>query len=282
MKIKYPKNCVGLSPRLKEVLDTVYAKRPLLEYEVTSKDPRNDLANAVTVWQDGQELGTIDSQRTRYSPSNNDHSTWFAVTCDNIEKERGDRNTKFCKNAKAAARAAIELFTKKPLAELGKSLILDVRSAIESLAQRTTYDFRNSFNMSATMVANYFTDLYLDKNPPFPKESKDQIESKNILRKKENMEIADNVLTHMKNHNGYCIRMMQDETLLCTHIGNPATTSKHQSTYELDQYTQEKLVMLKVLDDNQFAADIGVKYKRDDGNIPYTVYFVVAGETVTH
>ena len=96
------------------------------------------------------------------------------------------------------------------------------------------------------------------------------------------MEIADNVLTHMKNHNGYCIRMMQDETLLCTHIGNPATTSKHQSTYELDQYTQEKLVMLKVLEDNQFAADIGVKYKRDDGNIPYTVYFVVAGETVTH
>ena len=172
MKIKYPKNCVGLSPRLKEVLDTVYAKRPLLEYEVTGRDPRNDLANVVTVWQDGQELGTIDSQRTRYSPSNNDHSTWFAVTCDNIRKERGDRNTKFCKNAKSAARAAIELFTKKPLAELGKSLILDVRSAIESLAQRTTYDFRNSFNMSATMVANYFTDLYLDKNRRSPKRSK--------------------------------------------------------------------------------------------------------------
>jgi hypothetical protein len=272
-----------MNQRLSDVLTLVHAKRPLLEYVVTGVNVVTDLAESVSIWQDGQKLGKLDACHRRYSPKTGGNTMWYAITCGNIRKERGNKNTKFCKDAKTAARAVIELFTKKPLAELGKSLILDVKSAVESMYDRATYDYRNYMSgIPMLTLANYLTDIHTGKTVPLPKEISDHIVNREILRKRENHEIADNVMKHAKANNGYAIRMMQDETLLCAHVGNPDTTSKHQSTYELDQYTQEKFTMLKLLDPNQFAADIGIKYERDNGTTKETFYFIVAGETVTH
>jgi len=278
MKIKNLKQGATLAPRLQEVLDLVYAKRPLLEYEVTGYSD-NNYAETVRVWQDGQEVGGIHSRFKRYSPTNGGTEIWYALDSHNIKKKRGDRNTKYCKDAKVAARTIIEHFAKKPLADLGKSLISNVKYVVESVHEKIERDYRNSISFSSLDVANYFTDMVMANNPPVPKRIIDSIVNNEVLRKRENYEIACNVLAHLKANNGYAIKVMQDETLLCAHIGNPDTTSKHQSTYELDQYTQEKFTMLKLLDTNQFAADIGIKYGSDDSVDKETIYFIVAGET---
>jgi hypothetical protein len=278
MKIKNLRQGATLAPRLQEVLDLVYAKRPLLEYEVESYSD-NHYVETVKVWQDGQKVGKIYSRYQRYSPTNGTTEMWYALESDNIKKSRGDRDTKYCKNAKVAARTAIEAFTKKPLAELGKSLISNVKYAVESMHEKVERDYRNSISINSLELANYFVDVVMANNPPVPKRIIDSMSSNDTIRKGENYEIACNVFAHLKANNGYAIRVMQDETLLCAHIGNPDTTSKHQSTYELDQYTQEKFTMLKLLDKNQFAADIGIKYESDDGVKKETIYFIVAGET---
>lgn len=270
-----------LAPRLKEVLDLVYAKRPLLEYEVIEYSD-NNYAQTVRVWQDGQKVGTIYSRFSRYSPTKGMSETWYAVDSYNIKKERGDRNTKYSKDAKVAARTVIELFSKRTLAELGKNLITDVKSSVDSMVDRAIYDYRSEMNTVPSIdVANYLTDVHMGKAVPLPKTIADHIVKRDILRRRDNYDIASNVLKHVKANNGYAIKVMQDETLLCVHLGNPETTSKNKSTYELDQYTQEKFTMLKLLEVNQFAADIGVKYERDDGEKKDTIYFIVAGETKT-
>jgi len=278
MKLINLKQGATLAPRLKEVLDLVYAKRPLLEYEVTGYSD-NYYAETVNVWQDGQKVGKIYSRHQRYSPTNGTTEMWYALESDNIKKSRGDRDTKYCKNAKVAARTAIEAFTKKPLAVLGKKLITDVKYKVESMCDSVERIYQNSVSFSGLELVNYFTDMAMGNNPPMPKRTVDSIVSNEALRKRENYEIARNVFAHLKANNGYAIKVMQDETLLCAHIGNPDTTSKHQSTYELDQYSQEKFAMLKLLDTNQFAADIGIKYESDDGDKKETIYFIVAGET---
>lgn len=278
MKLINLKQGATLAPRLKEVLDLVYAKRPLLEYEVTGYSD-NYYAETVNVWQDGQKVGRIYSRFQRYSPTNGTTEMWYALESDNIKKSRGDRDTKYCKNAKVAARTAIEAFTKKPLAVLGKKLITDVKYKVESMCDSVERIYQNSVSFSGLELVNYFTDMAMGNNPPMPKRTVDSIVSNEALRKRENYEIARNVFAHLKANNGYAIRVMQDETLLCTHVGNPDTTSKHQSTYELDQYSQEKFAMLKLIDPNQFAADIGIKYESDDGDKKETIYFIVAGET---
>ena len=278
MKIKNLKQGATLAPRLQEVLDLVYAKRPLLEYEVTGYSD-NNYAETVGVWQDGQHVGKIYSRYQRFSPTNGTTEMWYALDSHNIKKQRGDRNTKYCKDAKVAARTVIEQFAKKPLAELGKSLISNVKYMMESVHEKVERDYRNSISFNYVEIVNYFTDVVMGNNPPVPKRIVDSMTNNEALRKRENYDIACNVLAHFKSNNGYVIRVMQDETLLCAHIGYPATTSKHQSTYELDQYTQEKFTMLKLLDTNQFAADIGIKYDSDGGVKKETIYFIVAGET---
>ena len=278
MKIKNLKQGATLAPRLQEVLDLVYAKRPLLEYEVTGYSD-NNYAETVRVWQDGQEVGKIYSRHQRYSPTNGTTEIWYALDSHNIKKKRGDRNTKYCKDTKVAARTVIEQFAKKSLAELGKSLISNVKYVVETMHESVERDYRNSISFNSLELITYFTDVVMGNNTPVPKRIVDSMTNNEAFRKRENYEIACNVLAHFKANNGYAVKIMEDETLLCAHIGNPDTTSKHQSTYELDQYSQEKFAMLKLLDLNQFAADIGIKYGSDAGVDKETIYFIVAGKT---
>ena len=280
MIIHHNKMSKTLSSRLHAVLSLIHAKRPLLEYEVISAHPITNEAKHVRVWQDGQFLGSIDASHSKYSPTDGKTHTWYAVTCDNIRKSRGaNKNMKFSKDAKTAARDVIELFTKKPLSSLGETLIKNVKDMVNLLHDRIESNYKNSINFSSHVLTNYFVDLHLGKTVPIPKLIEDQIVSKELLRKRENLEVSSNVWNHCKNNHGYALKVMQDESLLFAHIGNPDTTSKHQSTYELNQYTQEKYTMLKLLEPNQFAADIGVKYEYDNGDTKEMWYFIVAGET---
>lgn len=280
MLIHHNKMSKTLSPRLHDVLNLIHAKRPLLEYEVISANPTTGEATHVKVWQDGQLLGAIDAFHRRYSQTDGKTHTWYAVTCDNIRKSRGaNKNMKFSKDAKTAARDVIELFTKKPLAVLGETLIENVKYIVSVLYDKIDSNYRNSLNFSSRILTKYFIDLHLGKTVPIPKSIEDQIVSKELLRKRENLEVAHNVWNHCQNNHGYALQVMQDETLLFAHIGNAMTTSKHQSTYELNQYVQEKYTMLKLLEPNQFAADIGVKYEYDNGDTKEMWYFIVAGET---
>ena len=283
MKITYPKNCNKLHSRLEEVLNRVYAKRPLLEYNVYATTGETQEATAVEVYQDGQRIGKLNAKCRRFSPAKGEHETWFAIESHTIKKQRGAEHTKYCKDAKTAARIAIESFTKKSLADLGAALARETVSNVTHIVERLHYEYTSAINYgSLSQVSTYFLDVIAGKNPPIPQKIHDQIINKDLARIKDNQDIGENILKHMKNANGYAIRVMQDESLLFTHIGYADTTSKHASTYELDQYTQEKYTMLKLLDKNQCAADIGVKFESVIDNESTMVYFIVAGETVTH
>lgn len=280
MKITNLKKDALLAPRLKDVLELIYAKRPLLEYEV-SEYSDNSYAQTVIVWQDGQKIGEIHARYQRYSPAKGCHETWYGIESHNIQKQRGyNKSMKFCKDVKVAARTAIEMFTKRTLAELGKNLIVSVKSAVNSLYDRVEYDYKHAMSWPSLTLTNYFIDLQTGKNPPIPTSIAIDIVKKDMVRKHENYEIAKNVASHCKLNNGYALKVMKDETILFTRMGDPNTTSKLQSTYDLDQYTQEKYTMLKLLDESQFAADIGVKYEYDSTSEgKTTVYFIVGGET---
>lgn len=280
MKITYARDTNKLSARLKEVLDLVHAKRPLLEYEVI--EGIKDEATKVVVYQDGQRIGKLNADRRRYSPSKGANEIWFAIEAHTIKKERGDSNTRFCKDVKTAARIAIESFAKKSLTSLGEELIIETVSGVSNVSDKVHYVFSNAINYSITAVSTYFLDVMAGKNPPIPQKIQDQIISKDLARLKDNYDICANVYKHSKNKNGYAMCVMQDESLLIANLADPSATSKHASTYELDESIQEKFTMLKLLDENQCAADIGVKFKAIHNQQNVMIYFIVAGKTVTH
>lgn len=280
MKITYHKDYKQMHPRLKEILEIVHAKRPLLEYVVTGGLLAVNEATKVEVFQDGQKVGIIDACCRRYSSKTGETTTWCALTSHTIRKERGsNRSTKYCREPKVAARVVLEMFTKRSLGQLGRLLIEHVANDVDHKAERVAYSYSSTLNYSNLALANYFVDIHMGKNPAPPQKIMDQIVAKDMVRMKENMDIAKNVQGHMKANHGYAVKMMQDETLLCAPMWDVEETAKYQSTYDLPPSLQEKFTMLKLLEENQFAADIGIKFKDERGDKKDVFYFIVAGET---
>lgn len=271
----------GIHTRLQQVLDIVHAKRPLLEYEVTHIHVHDDAAITVKVWQHGQLLGTIASSFGRYSPTKQENSLWYAVMSPNIKKQRGRQNSKFSKDATAAARVAIEMLTKKPLPIIGAEIIHSISTSVGWVYGRVKSLYINSLETPALELAEYFIEHKLGNNPSPPAKLMAQITDE-LLRKRENYKIAENVMNYARSSNGYMVYVMQDETLLVAPLDNPEATAKYESTYELPEFMQEKITMIKLLEPNQFAADIGIQTEITHENNKIIGYFVVGGATVVH
>ena len=269
----------GLSSRLKEVLDIVHAKRPLIEYEVINTD-LNGEATKVKCWQHGQFLGSIDAEFKRYSNASGMTVTWFCVYSPHITKERGDTHRRFIKSAKTAAKVAIDSLIKTPLEQLGVELARLGLHAAEGVMSRIHSDFRYGMKFNEVAAMDYFVALHNGETVEPPKVIMENITDR-AIKARENFLIAKNVITHAHANNCYYLKQMKDETWLFTDPACLNTTSKVQTTYDLPDAVQEKLTMLKLLEHHQFAKDIGIKLKPDMVE-EIEVYVVVKGETVTY
>lgn len=271
-------NTNKLAPRLERVLELVYQKRPLLQYQVTHENA--DGGTIVLVYQDGYELGRINAYYGRYSPTKRENETLYAITCHNIRKSRGTKDTKLCSKADPAARAIIELFERKSMESLWQEMSAEARNMVSSLHIRVEQEFTGAINYNYyDSVHTFFTDMLLGKNPKLPPDIEHQLITKDVVRRRENFEIAENVAQHLKNNNGYVLRILKDETLLCANLRDSSDIKKHKSTYELEPFLQEKFTMLKLLDEKQFAADIGVRWEQERYKQIERIYFIVAGDT---
>lgn len=265
---------------LTQILETVSAKRPLLEYEAESSI--NDaILISVSVWQHGQKLGVINARYKRYMPSKQQNEIWCAVSSPLIEKQRGRTNTKFCKSSATAAKIVIDVFAKQPLAVLGTSLGEKMYGLVEATSNRCASMFLDSFRNNTLAAATYFTELHLGNSPPMPPQIQ-KIMTEHLLKQYDNYRISENVRYYLGKKNGHAIKYMQDGSLLVVDMSDYSKTHKYESTYNLPQFMQEKLTMLKVLERNQFAENIGIKFADVEDSIESDCYFVVNGETVVN
>lgn len=271
--------------RLTNVLDIVRVKRPLLEYEAERSIMGHDgkrLLVCVSVWQHGQQLGSIEAYKQRYSHTKNENIIWFGVSSPLIQKQRGREDTKYCKNAESAAKIVIDVFAKRPLAVLGEKIGDQMCSLIEGLANRCSSMFGDYFRNNTLAYAKYFMETHLGNTPPIPPAVKQCINDQ-TMKAYDNYKIAKNVKTHLSNKNGHTISYMQDGSFLVVDMADYSKTHKYSSTYEMPQFMQEKFAMLKLLEPNQFAENIGVKVLRTNSSDEETLwYFIVNGETVVN
>jgi hypothetical protein len=266
---------------LAELINFVYAKRPLLEYQADDVDPTTNLITSVTVWQDGQSLGHVDVSFNRYNATRGCNEKWIKVTCRNIKKVRGQyRNAKFTKNVKGAAALVVELFTKRSLNEIGVKIALTVRDAIEELHREVEYRYKNVIGVNKDILIPYFMEVLEGNNPPIPSNIASQLTTEDSKKRIADMHIAKNVYGYFEAKDGYVAQIMQDESILCCDIASGQTV-KYASTFEMNTAMQEKFTILKLLEANQFAADIGIKVKIEDRIKTQFMYFVVGGDTKT-
>lgn len=274
----------GIDERLQKVLEIVDTKRPLFEYKIIARGWGGEAeapATKVSVWQHGQRLGKIDVDHRKHSKTKDQVEKWFAVESPYIDTKRGRANTKFSKDAETAAKIVIDVFAKQPLAVLASEAIESSGRHLESAYHRKVSAFTSSLPSHSADVYVYFTEMYMGNTTQPPKSVMSRIDDKTVKAYKEYV-VARGVMEHLKKGNGYLAHYMADGTFLVVDVKDHKTAAKIASTYEMPAFMQEKITMLKLMDNNQFAENIGVKSSMDFIGIgeetPY--YFIVGGETV--
>jgi len=263
------------------IINLIQKKRPLIEYEVVKVHPFTDHATKVKCWQHGQCLGAIDVNFNRFSKTEDRNIRWLAVFSRNIEKERGQRGVKFTKKPESAAKIAIEVFVKESLANLAEQAHDTIRGTIGGLLHRAHSNYRFALTIPEHHAVEYFVQLKLGETPEPPKMIMDKIDDV-VLAKRDVYHIGHNVGKHVDKNNGYGIAPMVDETFLFFDMADTKTASKCSSPDEFPISVQEKFAILKVLEPNQFAKDIGIKFYKDSDDPKTLMYFIVKGETVTY
>lgn len=274
----------ALEPNMEKVLALIHAKRPLLEFMVVdnssariNSEEYKTYATKVAVWQHGQKLGSIHSRFSKYSKTKQQTEYWIAVECPYIEVERGRRGTKFTKSPEVAAKIVVDVFAKAPLSVLGEKLTQvtgdRVNSAHSTLWQAVHY----SSKFSDVDMREYFIEQHLGNNPQVPTKITAVITDKVVAEYKA-YKIAQVIRDYALKGNGFAVQYCNDDTYLVTDMANNEYTYKYKTTYEMPQFMQEKLAILKILKVDEFAENIGVKVTSNLEEI----FFIVKGDTIAH
>ena len=281
---------VVLCPRLAQVLQGVNEKRPLIEFYFLHKSAVNRDADgnyayqivAVEAWQQGFKLGEICSHIAR--DTKNGTERWFGVESPFIHKARGHkRNQLVSKEVGKTVKNAIDSLIKPTLETTAKEVRNNLTQMINHLEYKARQKFMNTLGLrydSTFELCEYVFGTVTGRNPVPPKSLTATLETAEVEYAK--TQVIANVKEHFdKPDGGYMIKLLPNLTWFCSPTSDLKRATVYQSLDSAPQFIQEKVTMLKLLDNAECAADIGVRFgdvaktDPDDG----CAFFVVGGET---
>lgn len=281
---------VVLCPRLAQVLQGINEKRPLIEFYYSRKTANSRDADgnyiyqivAVDAWQQGFKLGEICSHIAR--ETKNGTERWFGVESPHIHKARGHRrNQLVSKEVDKTVKNAIDNLIKPTLEKTNKEIRNNLTQMIEHLEYKVRQKFMNALGMrydSTFELCEYAFGVVSGRNPVPPKSLTTALETAGAEYAK--TQVVTNIKQHFKKPDGgYILKLLPNLTWFCSPTHDFTRATIYQSLDSAPQFIQEKVTMLKLLDNAECAADIGVRFgdptktDPDDG----CAFFVVGGET---
>lgn len=272
-----------IHPRLLTLLNEVHHFNPQFTY--IAKDASGYGATVqvddVTVLQGNQIVGTI-SVSIRYRRS--DSEPVFIARSENIQRERSQSVSS--KHLKIVMKQIKEAF--KPRTE--EKRIMEITHTIQGKLHRMS---RNSISHVQSSVSNAATEvmMFLEKfgnssAPPtaLPIELTTKL-GRNWQTYLDNTRIANSVNTAFSQNQGICVRIEMDGRLAVVDLVEN-TLVEHDTTYDLPPNYQEKITMLKLVDEEQPIEHVGVRF--DDYDYingvrqDFQYFFLVSGATYTN
>lgn len=268
-------------PRLLTILCEASMFNPNFTYKATGTSGfgDNQKVSDVAVYEGAHPVGRV-SVDSRYR--RNDVDPVFTVQSENIEKRR---NSVTSKHLKVAMKALKETFTPKPDDERARELNSIVDNKMNRIVRHATDHLEGAIRHAAHEVAVFLSDY--DGASVKPSQLPPEVSAKLGSKWREylsNVRISKSVQMAYATNTGACLRIEDDGSLSMWDM-TTQTYSEHKSTYELPTYYQEKITILKLMEENQPVEHIGVKfedYTHTNGvrrDMHY--FFLVAGETYT-
>jgi hypothetical protein len=282
----------SLCPRLSALLELISAKRPLFEYVMNSRQahsisgcPTQYVCISVDVWQQGFYVGKVTSAVSRETKDG--HESWYGIESETIRKTRGhNRQLLASKKADVALKNALHHLQKPPASRVATKFFETAARHVDHMIWKAESKFTRSIGKSgsidATKVMEYFVEKF--KGNPSPEVPLDfrNIDDNTLMA-------YDNMKTHKrfqmnewKNKSVHIISLLPNGFLLEWLAGKEDNARVYESLDSMPVFMQEKITMLKLLKEEEFVPNIGVRF----GNLESTdldeekTFVVVHGETV--
>lgn len=234
----------------------------------------------VAVMSGNQTVGSLAVDR---GYRRNDVTELYVVTSDAIENKRHrEHNTK---HLKLAMKTVKEYFKVKPVneraVEMQGHLEYKLRRMTTHAEDAVTSPVRNSISEVVAFLASYNE---LDPKPAGLPNTLEAKLSKHWRDKLNDYRIASSVYTAFKTNQGVCVRIEVDGALATFDLASKEFV-EHKSTYDLPTNYQEKISMLKLMDESQPVEHVGVWFEDSSHEhrvrIEHKYFFLVAGKTYT-
>lgn len=278
---------VPVDDRLMALLQEMTHFNSAFSYEATDSMGYNEHKRICTaaVFLDGNPVGKAGiSKRFRDGAQ----EVIYEVTSDGIRKSRGSsRNTTSTKHMKLAMRAVRESFKRAEASLIAERLISDAENKVQRIQSWARDHARNVLLKSTEPVLSYLQSVDNGTASPgsgLPASLTQTMDPKwkDYLR---DHRIASAVNAKFEGKCGVVVRPMRDDTLQVVDL-KTRELSVLKSSYDLPVNYQEKLTMLKIMEESQPIEHVGFKFsdnERINGvRTDYVAFFLIDGPTYTN
>jgi hypothetical protein len=267
----------GVAPELDEVFRKVFLKRPSLRYVARSRQDKSGNAFVLDVYDNIEWVGEVMWKEHR--PSRGEAKTMFHIRSPNIKKDRSPSDTLLTTKASSAIKTLLNTDTIKPRSvdEKIKEKLETAVSELDALMSRVRYrlEMRNN-NLELLRF------LFACKDGENPKIEDYPGIVKNLTPENEkaldDYAVFEELEGQIARGGFYCIEYEVDESLTAYSSKTNSVVYQGKSTYELPQWAQGKLTMLKMVENNQAIRGVGFRYEDIRTAVNKVVYVLIDGE----
>lgn len=285
-KIEFGSKKHPLHPKLELILLELLHHNPALSFVANSTLTRftgaesSTVVDGVAVFDGYQALGSICA-----SFRDHDATSVYEIVSEHINRKRGIRNQKTTKHLKEAMKIVKDAFRPTPADAVAVKIIDELREKLDSMRARAAIRVDTVVSRASKPILEYLH--YAHNNPTasaaLPTKLLDTLES-DWQTAHNNYRIAAAVREQYTAQYGAAVRIERDGTINVADLMTKQLMPV-KSTYELPTNYQEKITMLKIMDEYQPIEHVGARFdmteRTNNVDVNYSLFFLIAGETYT-
>ena len=205
-------------------------------------------------------------------------TTIYIIDSPRIQQQRGKRDRKKTKHYKIALKVALDAFKEFPTNEVAVKILENANYRMGNILGNATYQMKESIESvnGTACLLGYVADV-LDSGPhPVPSEMmsklkpnwRDTLSTYNIVR---------NIHYQYLSDNGLVVRLGNNGVMTVVDLTTKDVSMTTSSSYDLPVEYQEKLTILKIMDNNQAVDGMGMKFEESG----VTYIYMTAGKIET-
>jgi hypothetical protein len=285
----------GVSDALKEFLDKLFMKMPSLTFtaldytnELVSQATYDDNSNrieeavwmkaiiAVNVYNGIETVGQIRVQKEVYR--SNTKETVYSIYSDKHRLNNGRSGTKKTKDIKEALKRCLKVFVNSPEADMVKKSYDVMVGEVNNMRYWSARILSKVLDGEELNIIEYFQRVKNGETNVFmPSNIDSALNKDSVLRDLDTAKLAISVAEMLEVKEGILVGEVNGKIAVADLTNNTYRTI--DSSYDLPEVYQAKFSILKIVDERQPVAHVGVKiHNRADDNV---WYFLMNGDILT-